>query len=194
MLLQISVHYHFAFFIFTTASRTAQGPTQPAIQWVPGALSLGVKRPGREADHLPPSHAEVKAYLHSRNTLSWRGAQLKKESTGTILPLPLSLHLRKRHYDSPKRLTEIGNLQKHQRVDSVDDNFRGCIQKFPDLVDNEINNNNKHSLRSNTKGYSGKVTRLTHKTAIQLHLVAESCTICSSRSRRPVRKLLDTPS
>jgi hypothetical protein len=36
-------------------------------------------------------------------------------------------------------------------------------------------------------------TRLTHKIAIQLHLVAESCTICSSRSRRPVRKLLDTP-
>jgi hypothetical protein len=33
---------------------------------------------------------------------------------------------------------------------------RGCIQKFPDWVDNEINNNNKHSLRSNTKGYGGK--------------------------------------
>jgi hypothetical protein len=32
-----------------------------------------------------------------------------------------------------------------------------------------------------------KLTRLTHKIAIQLHLVAESCTICSSRSRRPVR-------
>jgi hypothetical protein len=27
-----------------------------------------------------------------------------------------------------------------------------------------------------------KLTRLTHKIAIQLHLVAESCTICSSRS------------
>jgi hypothetical protein len=39
-----------------------------------------------------------------------------------------------------------------------------------------------------------KFTRMTHKIAIQLHLVAESCTICSSRSRRPVRKLLDTPS
>jgi hypothetical protein len=39
-----------------------------------------------------------------------------------------------------------------------------------------------------------KRTRLTHKTVIQLHLVAESCTICSSCSRRPVRKLLDTPS
>jgi hypothetical protein len=39
-----------------------------------------------------------------------------------------------------------------------------------------------------------KLTRLTHKIAIQLHLVAESFTICSSRSRRPVRKPLDSPS
>jgi hypothetical protein len=39
-----------------------------------------------------------------------------------------------------------------------------------------------------------KLTRLTNKIEIQLYLVAESCTICSSRSRRPVRKLLDTPS
>jgi hypothetical protein len=39
-----------------------------------------------------------------------------------------------------------------------------------------------------------KQTSMTHKIAIQLHLVAESCTICSSRSRRPVRKLSDTPS
>jgi hypothetical protein len=38
-------------FLFTTASRTALGPTQPPIQWVPGALSLGIKMPGREADH-----------------------------------------------------------------------------------------------------------------------------------------------
>jgi hypothetical protein len=41
---------------------------------------------------------------------------------------------------------------------------------------------------------AAKLTRLTHKIAIQLHLVAESCTICSSCSRRTVRKLLDTPS
>jgi alkaline phosphatase len=39
-----------------------------------------------------------------------------------------------------------------------------------------------------------KLTRMTHIIAIQLQLVAESCTICSSRSRRPVRKLLDTHS
>jgi hypothetical protein len=41
-------------FLFTTVSRTALGPTQPPIQRVSGALSLGVKRPGREADHSPP--------------------------------------------------------------------------------------------------------------------------------------------
>jgi hypothetical protein len=31
-----------------------------------------------------------------------------------------------------------------------------CIKKFPDWVDNEVNHNNKHSLKSNTKGYGGK--------------------------------------
>jgi hypothetical protein len=45
------------------------GPTQPPIQWVPGALTLGVKRPGHEVDHLPPSSTEdkefVELYLHS---------------------------------------------------------------------------------------------------------------------------------
>jgi hypothetical protein len=39
-----------------------------------------------------------------------------------------------------------------------------------------------------------KLTRLTHKIAIKLHLVAESSTNCSPRSRRPVQKLLDKPS
>jgi hypothetical protein len=50
-------------------SRMALVPTQPPIQFVPGALSLGLKWPGREADHSPPSSAEVKEwvepYLHS---------------------------------------------------------------------------------------------------------------------------------
>jgi hypothetical protein len=46
-------------FLFTTASETALGPTQPPIHWVPGALSMGVKRPVREADQSLPSNAEV---------------------------------------------------------------------------------------------------------------------------------------
>jgi hypothetical protein len=47
-------------FLFTTASRTAVGSTQLRIQWVLGTPSLGVKRLEREADHSPPSSAEVK--------------------------------------------------------------------------------------------------------------------------------------
>jgi len=36
------------------------GPTQTPIQWLPGALSPGIKRPRCEADHETPSKAEVK--------------------------------------------------------------------------------------------------------------------------------------
>jgi len=36
---------------------------------------------------------------------------------------------------------------------------------------------------------AAKLTRLKHKIAIQLHLVAESCTISSSHSRWSVQKL-----
>jgi hypothetical protein len=41
---------------------------------------------------------------------------------------------------------------------------------------------------------ASELARLTRKIALRLHVVAESCTICSSRSRRQVWKLLDTPS
>jgi hypothetical protein len=56
-------------FLYDTVSRPVLGPTQPPIQRIPGVLSLGVKRSGREADRLPPSSAEVnecvELYLHS---------------------------------------------------------------------------------------------------------------------------------
>jgi len=68
----------------------------------------------------------------------------------------------------------------------------GCIQKFPDWIGNEITMNTR--WEATRRVMAAKLTRLTRKAAIQLHLVAESCTICSSRSRRPVRKLLNTPS
>jgi hypothetical protein len=38
----------------------ALGSTQPPIQWVPGTLSLGVKRQRHEADHSLPTSGEVK--------------------------------------------------------------------------------------------------------------------------------------
>jgi hypothetical protein len=61
---------------------------QKFVVYISGALSLGVKRPGREADHSPPSSAEVKVcvepYLHSPNTPPWRGAQLKSRDNFTF--------------------------------------------------------------------------------------------------------------
>jgi hypothetical protein len=43
-------------FLSSTASRPVPEPTQPPIQWVPGALSSGLKRPGQEY---------VDLYIHS---------------------------------------------------------------------------------------------------------------------------------
>jgi len=40
--------------------RPAVEPNQPAIQWVPGDTSPGLKQPENEADHSPPSIAEVR--------------------------------------------------------------------------------------------------------------------------------------
>jgi hypothetical protein len=44
--------------IFSMSSRPTLGPTQPPIRWVPG-----LKRPGHEADHSPPTTAEIKKTL-----------------------------------------------------------------------------------------------------------------------------------
>jgi len=48
---------------------------------VPEALSLGIKQPGHEADHSPPSSADVLQYAF----MAWCSV---KKSTGTTLPLP----------------------------------------------------------------------------------------------------------
>jgi hypothetical protein len=59
-------------FLFTTASRTALGPTQPPILQVPEALSVGVKLPVRESDHSTPSNAEVKNSWNCTSTIPIR--------------------------------------------------------------------------------------------------------------------------
>jgi len=48
------------FFSSPPAFIPALGTTQPPIQWVAGVPSLGVKWPGLEADHSPPSSAEMR--------------------------------------------------------------------------------------------------------------------------------------
>jgi hypothetical protein len=83
------------FFIFS--SRTALGLTQPLIQWVTGALSLGVNRPGREADnspfHLVPRSRMRGAIPLLPNTPSWRGAQLKKAHGQLSFPFLSQCHV-----------------------------------------------------------------------------------------------------
>jgi hypothetical protein len=59
-------------FSLHTASRPALGLNQPPIQWVSGDLSLGVKRPSREADYSPPFSAEIKNAWSSTSTPSIR--------------------------------------------------------------------------------------------------------------------------
>jgi hypothetical protein len=62
--------------LFSIASTSHLGPIQPHIQWVPAAVSPGVKRQGREADHSPISSAELKnggAIPSLSHTSSWRG-------------------------------------------------------------------------------------------------------------------------
>jgi hypothetical protein len=55
-------------FRFIIESRSALGPTHPHIQRLPGTLSLGVKRLGREPDHSPPSTVEVQNVWRSTST------------------------------------------------------------------------------------------------------------------------------
>jgi hypothetical protein len=55
-------------------SRPTVGPTQTPVQWVPGALSPGLKRQGSKADHSPQYNAELKnggAIPALHNTSSW---------------------------------------------------------------------------------------------------------------------------
>jgi hypothetical protein len=47
-------------FHFSISSIPGLGHTQPPMQCVPGAPSPEVKRSGHEADHSPPTTAEVK--------------------------------------------------------------------------------------------------------------------------------------
>jgi hypothetical protein len=68
---------------FSMSSRPALGPTHHPIQCVSGTLSPGVKRPGCEADHSPPTNAEVKKiwiYTSTPPYASMAWCLIKKEN------------------------------------------------------------------------------------------------------------------
>jgi hypothetical protein len=55
-----SIHGKGKIFLFSTASRSVLGSTQPHMRWIVGTIFQGVKEPGREADHSPTSSVEIK--------------------------------------------------------------------------------------------------------------------------------------
>jgi hypothetical protein len=75
-------------------------------------------------------------------------------------------------------------------------NYEGVSRRFRTELITKSTTTTTTNTRWEAKQWvmAAKLTILTHKIATQLHLVLESCTICSSDSRRLVRKLLDTPS
>jgi len=55
-------------FVFDIMSRPALEPTQPPIQWVPGALSLGIKRQDVKLTtqlHSVPRSKNAYSYTHT---------------------------------------------------------------------------------------------------------------------------------
>jgi hypothetical protein len=57
------------------------------IQWVTGALSVGVELQGREADHSPPSSAEIKnawSYTSTPQNAFIAWCSVKEKAQGRI--------------------------------------------------------------------------------------------------------------
>jgi hypothetical protein len=76
--------------------KLALGSTQPPTQWVSRALSFGVKRPEREADHSPPSSEELKMPSFTPPLLiTFRGLVLNKTRgyCNSLRRLYVKLHL-----------------------------------------------------------------------------------------------------
>jgi hypothetical protein len=97
------------------------------------------------------------------------------------------------YYDQVARLhlncaiKSFQELHDHTIYEDVSKSFRTeSIKKYT------LTTTNTRS-EATQRVMAAKLTKLTHKISMQLHLVSESCNTGSSRSRWPVRKLLDTP-
>jgi hypothetical protein len=74
-------------------SKLALGATHPPNHWVTGAFSLWVKQLGHEADHSPPSSAEVKNAWSYTSTPPIHLHEIVLKSTGMTLPLPFNKNI-----------------------------------------------------------------------------------------------------
>jgi hypothetical protein len=71
-----------------------------------GGLSLGVKRPGHETDHSPPSSAEVKNG-GAIPPLPCMSPRLNSLSTGTTLPFTFTFIISHIHFLTPQSFMKL---------------------------------------------------------------------------------------
>jgi len=79
------------FFFFATIPGTVLGPAKPPNQWRTEDLPPGVKRPGVDSNHSPPSSAGLRtcgATLPLSNTSLWRGGLVKHMGNFTSVTTP----------------------------------------------------------------------------------------------------------
>jgi hypothetical protein len=101
--------------------------TQTPVQWVQGAVSSGVKRQGREADHSPPSSVENKsggAILPHPYTSWYYHFIIDKINVSTDVVIEnglteCSINFKRSIYDSVFCYTEILLLKKNQCILNV---------------------------------------------------------------------------
>jgi hypothetical protein len=105
--------------------------------------------------HVPPSHSPTSSNLCCHSNISDQDIICSLQTLNNICwwfsqPLgkfDVSVLLEVIHFPTLKHSTNSALLW----------DLQGCIQKFPDSVDNKIEAyNNKHLLRSNTKSYGSK--------------------------------------
>jgi hypothetical protein len=83
--------------VLSTESRPILGFTQFSIRYVPGALSPGMKWPGRNSNNTPPSSGNIKN-MRSQIFAAYNSLCLGAElSTWTLFQLPLTLQCRPRY-------------------------------------------------------------------------------------------------
>jgi hypothetical protein len=167
-------YFHYTLDFFDTG-----GGWHKVFHWSPSTVDFWYS-------HSSPSSAEVNEwvglYLPSPNTPPWRGAQLthRDNFTFTLLSGRFLLNL------SCMLLTSSECHDRHSEFNM----YEGVSKSF------RTESMTKYTLtfgitcwEATWRVIATKLIRLTHKIAIQLHLVAESCTSFSSLSRRPVRKI-----
>jgi hypothetical protein len=97
-------------YFFDTMFRPALGPTHSPTKYVTGTLFLGVKHPRLEADHSPPSSAELNLHSH---VIAWCFVKHRDNCTFTFYPSNYTIQYTIFHLYSPVALRGTLHIQAH---------------------------------------------------------------------------------